>query len=62
MAFGASHVEESSKTVETVLRRPMKIELKPTERRYVTIWPPKVRTVRYSNDKENEGKKAGCWI
>lgn len=55
-------MEESSKTVETVRRRPMEIELKPTERRYVTIWPPKVRTVRYSNDKENEAKKAGCWI
>jgi hypothetical protein len=46
IALGASHVEDSSKIVDTVRKRPIEMELKPTERRYVTIWPPKVKTVR----------------
>lgn len=46
IAIGTSHVAEISTAVDTVLRKPICADERPTERRYVTIWPEKERTVK----------------
>jgi len=57
---GDIQVALSSKQVLTVRAIPTWKELKPTDKRKVTIWPEKLSTVKYRSASENDGKKAGC--
>jgi len=61
ISLGAIHVAESSNNTDSVRTRAMWKELYPAEIRYVTIWPAKLSTVRYSKASAKDGRNAWCW-
>ena len=49
MASGASQVADSSTATDSMRTRQIYANEKPTDSRYVTIWPAKLSTVRHSS-------------
>jgi hypothetical protein len=59
IVMGAAHVAEISDITDTARVMPTHVEVYPASRRNVVIWPPKLRTVKYSIEAEKDGKKVG---